>query len=131
MNKPKYPKKYRKVTPKILKEIKSLALSGWSHADIAVKFNLHRVTVTRRLDPKARERALAGTRAWLKIRTQDPKYREKVREAIRKNVNDRYHSDARYRRFLIDLSVVDKIKRREYIKKYSREYYQRRKNENK
>jgi len=127
IKKPKYPKKYRKITPRILKQIKLLSSEGWSHAEIALKFNVHRVTITRRLDPESRERALAGTRAWIKIRNEDPKYRAEVRESIRKNVNERYHNDKKYRKFLNDYSYFDKRVRRDAISRYNRMRYMQQK----
>lgn len=127
--KPKYPKRYRKVTPPMLKEILSLHDKGWGDQEIADMFGLARTTVKRKWDKEAHERALAGTRKWLKIYMKDPEYVRRVNESVRKNIAERYHTDKKYNEFLKKYSLADKINRKEYLKKYSRAYYFRKKKE--
>lgn len=100
----KYPKKYRKVTPKILAEMKRLHKQGLRVAEIARRLNLSFGTVKRKLDPVAHEKALESTRKHLKKYMKDPNYRKKINEKLRQNCNKRYHSDPEYRKFLINYS---------------------------
>lgn len=129
MVKPVYPKKYRKITPAINKIIHKMYNDGFLQIEIARRFNLSSSTITKTLHERSRRIALANSRMHTKEYRKDPEYRAKINEAIRINVNKRYHNDKKYKKFLIDYSVIDKQKRKEYLKEYRRLYYQRKRKE--
>ena len=123
VEKPKYPKKYRKVTPEINEKIHLLYKNGMKQIEIARYFNLSPPTITKRLHEKSRLISLASSKKLNRIYRKDPNYVAKINEAVRKSVNRRYHNDKSYRKFLKDYSYFDKRNRRDEISEYNKRWY--------
>ena len=129
--KPKYPRKYRKVTPDMKTSIRAMYLSGIKQIEIARYFGLSSPTITKTVHERSRLISIANSRKHTREYIKNPEYRARINEAIRKNVKKRYHHDKKYKKFLLDYSVYDKQNRKDYLKKYHRDYYLRKKEEDK
>ncbi len=129
MKKPKYPKKYRKITPQINKKIHEMYNAGYLQIEIARHFGLASSTITKTLHERSKITAYENSKLHNREYRKDPSYRSKINEAVRENVKKRYHTDKKYKKFLKEYSVVDKARRKEYLKKYYREYHKRKRKE--
>ena len=118
---PKYPKKYRKITPKMHRRILKLYEKGFTLKEIGKKFNVSYVTIQRRVNEEAHQRALEQTREWIKKRIKDPVYRKKINVAVNKNTNKRYHTDKKYNKYIRKYADSMRPARKDYFKQYQRE----------
>lgn len=93
--------RYRKVSPKIVEEMKELREEGWSFTKIGKKFNLNPRTVKYWLDEEYRNSCIERAKKLKKKTTLSAEQKERQREYIRNYIRNRYNSDPEFReRFL-------------------------------
>lgn len=95
--------RFRKVTPKILKQMKELRKSGLSYKKIAEEFGLNSSTVGYHLNPRSKKQTIKrAMKSYNKLsKKQKVEKNKKTAEYRKKYYNKRYHNDPEFRKSLI------------------------------
>jgi len=94
----------RKLTQNDLVKIIKMRARGMTYLSIANYFNVDKMTIYVRLNPDYYERKKERIRTYRKNRyNTDKKYRKRVLEIQRKSQMKRYYSSPEYRKYFVEL----------------------------
>ena len=106
--------RYRKVTPKMLEEMKQLREDGLTYQAIAEKFNINSSTAQYWLSPQEKEKSIRRSmKSYAKLTKEQIKEKNKEHYEYKKKYNtERYNKDEEFRKRMIKY-VQNSFKRRQ------------------
>lgn len=114
--------RYRKVTPKMGKEMKELRAGGMSYQEISKKFGLSKNASIYHLNPIQRRKSIKrAIKSYSKLSKTFSKQKERKRQKYKNSyIKDRYKNDEEFRQRIIS-SVMRSQKRRRKKEKSTKE----------